>query len=472
MNIEAINPQLQYDESITDDSKQHIKNVFNYAYHCEHYDNNDETLPYGYVYRVITSDNQVYIGKRKIQAHTDWFKYLGSGAKLNTSKVIRKEFICFGFTQSELHSLECKHISDEISKYEALGKRELVLNMRVNVTDSSQYGNKRIELSDDETNAIINAYNELGTLRGASVRTGFSMRIIMRTLHDNNVMLTKDKRHDELLELNDVISVNTDGSYMKRCIECHELFNTDRMTLRTCSHKCLLNHKRVLSDDDYDDIMRMFNDGYSLSGIGAEYGTNAKVVSDYLIMHDVHIDMNEHHVSNGSRNMHLRWHVRRNQPDYEHCEYCMNGFNSDDIVKANDRIRPCLNPYCPHIVKSHRNRTCSHDCRLVVNEIMNLFQSHVMYHVNRNMRNSYCYYCMNDISVIINDDMIAYADGIIKYNEVALKHILNMREDGCSYSEIASNMDLTKPTIRRIMNNRNLENIRKWYYSSRNNHDV
>ena len=282
---------IYYDDALTDNDKQRAHDILMEAYHSEHYEYN-ANKPFGYVYRVITSDNQVYIGKRKIQAHTDWFKYLGSGAKLDKSKVIRKEFICFGFTPSELHELECKHISDEIRKYEALNQRELVLNMRVNVTDSYVYNNAdntesglrfKTMLSMYDAVSLFTLYSAYGSEQKAADAIHISRRMfhkLMLTFNVNTGLINYSEK-----QTHDKPSVK----HMRRrainshaCEQCGASFIMNNQSQKYCSHECAHASTHSLKSDDMHMIQRMLNDGMSMRAIARHYHVSHTTVVNYV----------------------------------------------------------------------------------------------------------------------------------------------------------------------------------------------
>lgn len=96
--------EIKFDKNVSYNERLEAIEIFNRAYN----DGIDDSMPWGYVYRSIYADGHTYIGKRKIYPHTDWIHYVGSGVNLNPEKVVRKEFICFGWTNTETHELECK----------------------------------------------------------------------------------------------------------------------------------------------------------------------------------------------------------------------------------------------------------------------------------------------------------------------------------------------------------------------------
>ena len=389
--LDADNPHgISFDTDITPACMKQALKIFNDAYNMRHYDQgnseNDGKLPYGYVYRVITSDGHVYIGKRKIQAHTEWMQYKGSGVKLNTSKVIRKEFICFGFTPSELHSLECKHIQEEIRKYEELNQRELVLNMRVNVTDSSQFSHYdstdpdsyyNREIVDKYDSMILDLYLSFGSVNRVSTYMGIAKRQVQRYLDMHDVELFKgnyidastpdymDSSYNTTLANGNYLRIipadrNKRGSrvmYEHECMQCGRIYVSKHASSMHCSKACQHKAAQVITDDDMETIQNMLNEGVSFNRIGKKFNTSAVVIGRYVRKYGLKVrkntdsseinsdmplnnanreskDENTYDLNNepdaikmsvGAWSAHLQWHVRRGKQNIEKCWFCKHG---------------------------------------------------------------------------------------------------------------------------------------------------
>lgn len=269
--------EIDFDSNVNNDARENALRIFNYAYNTDYYDNDDKELPFGYVYRVITNDGHVYIGKRKIYPHTGWMHYKGSGVKLNTRKVIRKEFICFGFTMNELHELECAYIQKEIDYYQSIEKRDKILNVKVKVVDGAKYkGDDYKDFTDKYGLIPIYLYLEFGNAHKVADYLNCSYGMVAKTLDKYNIeRFSKAKHEYNMKELYKsgtlkIIKDNNCIYYEIICEVCNKSFISYRYT-KYCSLACAQKSKIVINNSEKNNIIKMLNMGMTLKEISNKY---------------------------------------------------------------------------------------------------------------------------------------------------------------------------------------------------------
>lgn len=147
----------------------------------------------------------------------------------------------------------------------------------------------------------------------------------------------------------------------------------------------------------------MLDDGLNLSAIGNFYGTNAKVVRDYMARMGLQ-ERVRHSVATpdvcserGAYNMHLRWHVRRSKPNPD-CQWCCDhvGFDRTAVV---DRLeRRCQNPGCGNTVTGLMDIKYCKQCMKPWKRLRSRFAAHVAFHANRGNHFDECLFCDRGVS--------------------------------------------------------------------------
>lgn len=458
---------IDFDNNVSEADSEYAISVFNNAYNNKMSD----SMPWGYVYRSIYADGHTYVGKRKIYPHTDWMHYVGSGAKLDKSLVIRKEFICFGMTSHETHELECKYIQQEIDNADS---RDMVLNIHVNVVDRNEY------MYRDTYNEIINKYGiyiildvyvSSMSITKTAEYFNCSKRYITKFIKSIGLEPCQQKRYfPQYKNINGVLYHYHDYSYNCNiygiiCEICGEVFESKHKDAKYCSKQCISIGKMVIKPYEYNNIKHMLSEGKSLSEIGLYYNTNAKVVSDYMKYMGLHetiarsdtgIADSESYKNEGKWNMHMRWHVRGHKPNPEKCEYCKNndGFNDDDIVKAKDRVQSCMNPLCSNTFISQKGKYCSEKCESIMKKYASMYAEHISHHENKNKYYKYCWFCENNIhnkseyDALNKETMMNGCDRMIKRRN---GDVIKLYNSGKSVKEIVEITGISKFTIRRII---------------------
>lgn len=457
---------IDFDNNVNNDDRDYALRILNYAYNADYYDNDDKELPFGYVYRVITSDGNVYIGKRKIYPHTEWMHYKGSGVRLNQNRVIRKEFICFGYTMNKLHAIECEYIQKEIDYYQSIGKRDKVLNVKAKVVDGAKYkGNEAYNAFTDRYGLIpIYLYLEFGNAHEVADYLNCSYGMVAKTLNENGIERFSKANHEYNMNeyvnpaLNGVIYENGNKRYEFICEQCGKHFTYNHYDAKYCSFECSQKSKMIINDNDKQKITDMLNDGMSLNQIGKKYNTTHNVVLAFIKRNNIDYNENTNKKNNGKWTSHIQWHVRKNKRNSE-CKYCIDNIGFDDYNKTNqdERARPCMNPYCDKLAVGKDNRTCCSECRQAYACITNNYTSHVSAHVSRNIRSNYCWFCKHDVgkdydfSILNKNQLKTLADGILELDDCLMNDI-RMLSDNTSNRDISKKLGVNRPKINDYLN--------------------
>lgn len=479
---------IAFDKNVPDDERLEAIRIFNHAYN----DDMDDSMPWGYVYRSMYADGHTYIGKRKIYPHTDWIHYVGSGVNLNPEKVVRKEFICFGLTNEETHELECKYIQEEINN---ASSRDMVLNKRINVIDSS---NVNVSKSCDE---IMETYGymllDLYLAKGNEQETADYIGVSRKTLHkflkyinvnephrltiyDINKNFDNSKRKNNKRKIKRIKishkNMHINMSYKENnmvishyvhdnknvfiiiCKRCSKIFETDSYDRKICN-ECSASNK--ISDDSLANIMNLIEEGNSFRKIGKIYNVSVTTVINFLNNHNVSIeskDVRSISRDEHKRSMHIRWHVRRDKPNMEDCEYCQRneGFNDADIMESKNKIRHCMNPYCENTFLRNREGYCSDECYKVMLPYSRMFSAHMQHHVSNGIISKYCWLCENAINDSESYDSIDRKSMVIGCNEIVRKRnndIIGLHDSGKNISEISRETKVAHCIIKKILDN-------------------
>ena len=474
---------IAFDKDVSDDERLEAIEIFKRAYN----DDMNDDMPWGYVYRSIYADGHTYVGKRKIYPHTDWMHYVGSGANLNQLRVIRKEFICFGWTSKETHELECVYIQNEINN---ASSRDMVLNIRINVTDSS---NVNIPKSCDEMMEtygymLLDLYLAIGNEQATANYIGISRR----TLHKFLKYINVDEPHrltiyDINKNYNDSEANNSNSAYHGNvmsykmpyksnnmvishymndnkniftiiCKRCSKLFETNSYDRKICD-ECSASNK--IPEDSLENIVNLIEEGNSFRKIGKIYNVCVTTVINFLNNHHVSIeskDIRNIGCDEHKWSMHIRWHVRRNEPNMKNCEYCQRGegFNNPDIMESNNRIRYCMNPYCGKTFLRNRKGYCSDECYKTMLPYSRMFSAHMQHHVNNEIVSKYCWFCENAINDSESYDNIGRKSMVVGCNEIMRKrneHIIKLHDSGKNISEISRETKVAHCIIKKILDN-------------------
>lgn len=190
------------------------------------------------------------------------------------------------------------------------------------------------------------------------------------------------------------------------CANCLELFvsRKHRTTpLVFCSHRCHREHSLIIKTVDAGDVLRMLDDGLNLSAIGNFYGTNAKVVRDYMARFGLR-ERSRHAVATpsvcserGAYNMHLRWHVRRLRPNAD-CKWCQDHVGFDRTAVVDELERKCRNPGCGGVVTGLVSIRYCKQCMKPWKRLRSRFAAHVAYHVHKNKRFDECLFCIRGMT--------------------------------------------------------------------------
>lgn len=508
---------IMFDKNVPDDERLETIKIFDRAYN----DGIDDSMPWGYVYRSIYADGHTYVGKRKIYPHTDWMHYVGSGARLNQSLVIRKEFICFGWTNTETHALECKYIQDEIDN---VPSRDMVLNVVVNVTDSTEYirNEERYENTVSRFGLmILNVYLALGSDTRAAKYLGCSKRHVDRYLNDigvlkngkiidysnnrintdnansDNVRKHKSNRHHNKHKkgMNKVKFVRTDfmkyrnknniiyheiidecHHYGMICLQCDSMFDSVNTKTKYCSDECRayahVSNQCVLKPSEKNNVDNMLKQGMSFRAIGRHYGIGPKPVIDFIERmglqeyrdrNTTNVASTETYSETGRMKMHIRWHVRLNKPNMN-CVYCQRheGFDSPEAVKADERIHICANPRCGRQFKSQRDKYCSDECHDIMKSYANMFSSHRAMHVNKHKTGTYCWFCEHgimDSDDYANVNVLEMMDGCDSVIGRRNDCIMRLYESNVSIREINRRTGIARDTISAAIKAREMDQM-------------
>lgn len=499
---------IMFDKNVPDDERLETIKIFNRAYN----DGIDDSMPWGYVYRSIYADGHTYVGKRKIYPHTDWMDYVGSGANLNTEKVIRKEFICFGWTNTETHELECKYIQNEIHN---ASSRDMVLNIKVNVVDSTEY---QVDSYEEMVNTygmmILDVYLAYGSDRGAAEWLNCSKKNVDKFLHENgilkygklvNYIKSKSKNENEKSSNKSVYDKkkkyknntkqnrHTNNSYIlyKKyssvicheykdgkhyygivCNSCGNIFDSNNAKNRYCSSVCRHENQRIIKKSEKENIDRMLKQGMSLRSIGKHYNTSAAVVIHFMEKEGLHtyesnaskgLADTATYKETGAFKMHIYWHVRRNKHNMN-CVYCQRheGFDSPEAVKADERIHICANPRCGRQFKSQRDKYCSDECHDIMKSYANMFSSHRAMHVNKHKTGTYCWFCEHgimDSDDYANVNVLEMMDGCDSVIGRRNDCIMRLYESNVSIREINRRTGIARDTISAAIKAREMDQM-------------
>lgn len=458
-----IQDDMMFNASVSPENAACARELLAYAYNMDAYDNDAENKPWGYVYASRYADGSVYIGKRKIYAGTKWMHYVGSGANLNPHKVIRKEFICFGWTREELHALECKCIQETMDYYDSIGEREKVLNERVYVVDSAAHSRNDFQEFEEKYGLIpVYLYLEFGSGHAVADYMGCSYRMVYRMLVKYGIKNFHEAEHEYNLETTpstfiNIVKSDNGKKYECICKQCGNVYNTKDKNSKFCSRECQLQCNSILSETDIASIVSMLSSGMSLRQIGRVYGTSAVVIRNFAIRNSIELPSTKANKDNsnaGRWSAHMKWHVRRNKPDMDNCEYCKKheGFEEESMIMQDERTRPCMNPYCNNMAVGRTIQTCSDECKHVYSEIISSFSSHISAHLKKGYVKEYCYYCQHpEINNIMNMDkqqVRELADNLLAMDDKLLKTITEMRADRNTIAYIADTVGITRDKVR------------------------
>ena len=250
------------------------------------------------------------------------------------------------------------------------------------------------------------------------------------------------------------------------CKQCGSEFKTSSNARQYCSHECALKSRSKLSKVCISEVEELMSNGMTITALAKHYEVSYPTMIKFmrvnnLVSNDadaVRKNDNTKMIAHGLLTMHLRWHVRRNQPDYEHCEYCMNhdGFNDNMMTPLKDKQHACLNPYCDTMITGH-NRTCSDSCHHIVNIVNGMFEAHVKHHVSKNDYRKYCYYCVHNIyskDVFNASDYGVIVRGVNDMNVIIRDKVNELRNDkNMSYSKIYGVLNMTKQSVKNAIKN-------------------
>lgn len=393
---------MSFDKNIDTSMMYSIINVFYDAY-CGHMEN----VPFGYVYRSKYKDGHSYIGKRKIYPHTDWMHYVGSGARLNRPLVVDKEFICFGYSAKELHTLEENYIKKEIDTAKI---RDNVLNIKINVTDSCEYDNSK-ERYEDFINKfgllILDVYLWTCSDLKTSEYLNCSRRFVKRFLHENNAFINRRKYTDYMTYDNIIYhyidNMNT-PMFGIICRKCNNIFETSHKKQKLCSKKCAANNKFILNEEDKNEIQELLNSGYSHNKISKIYNVSINTISSFIKRYNLIENENRPHVIDSkinsekcALNNHIRFHIRKHILS-DNCIYCINNQEIDNSLLFKNISKKCYNPNCNNIIIGRRAIYCSKECQMEMKKYKSKYAAHIRHHYNKHIYKNDCIFCYNGIN--------------------------------------------------------------------------
>lgn len=412
---------ISFDKEFPSEDRPIVNEIFNEA----HDSNVFKDLPFGYVYRSLYADGHSYVGKRKIYSGSEWMDYVGSGKNLNADKVVRKEFVCFGWTPEELHAKERVFIHREILLAE---DRSMVLNIKENVVDSVQVRNyvSAQDLWNRYGALLIDVYCGLGSERKAVDYLSITRNQMRRFLKDFNVPNMKDSwriereveriKADESTQsvyfeaeilktaVRNVDKYKSQGfSEIKICKGCgikfdakgtHKAFHSN-----DCRESCFKRTAKI-KDVDVPEVQRMIDNDDNLSDIAKSYGTSRAYVSSFMQTHGLKYSEDSIHMKRSEaarKREHVIHHVRKNIYD-KSCSFCANhiGYEDNDKVPAAERKWPCRNTSCSNTIKGQKRKFCP-ACKPTYDKINRQFVAHARDHVKRDRRSSYCVFCLEDV---------------------------------------------------------------------------
>lgn len=412
------------------------------------------SLPWGYVYRSLYADGHSYVGKRKIYPGSEWMDYVGSGKNLDPSRVVRKEFVCFGATAEETHDLECKWIQYELDH---AVDRSMVLNLKVDVVDSTIAHKHESEeelnkLRADWGDLIVDLYLSLGSEQRTADYVGCPRKVLHRRLVELGVSgygraVCYSKKVGGLRHSSpyDGLSVSSPWNlrpsssdrflrypddtlfhwyadsrhhYGRVCAECGETFESVRPDDLCCSLRCK-HLSQQFKPEDRLAIEAMLSDGESALSIGRRFGVSEHAVYSY-VKHVLHrptrfsgdVGYESACRRSGRWTMHVRWHVRRNKLDMVSCEYCQRheGFDEATAAMAADRMKTCKNPLCHETFIGDNGDYCSEECARKTKHCKSMFAAHMSRHVRRDAVNDSCWFCANGVNDVETLHAIDFSD--------------------------------------------------------------